>query len=83
MTAKAFASQADLQDKRVSFTRLSEHAYPYTAEGADAGQARGEAFARPLVNSGRLSTPKPPTVFSPSATTRGRARSTELRRCLS
>jgi len=30
---KAFASQADLQDKRVSFTKLSEHAYAYTAEG--------------------------------------------------
>ena len=31
--AKAFASQADLQDKQVSFTQLSEHAYAYTAEG--------------------------------------------------
>jgi len=31
--AKAFASQADLADKPVSFTRLSEHAYAYTAEG--------------------------------------------------
>jgi glyoxylase-like metal-dependent hydrolase (beta-lactamase superfamily II) len=31
--SKAFASQADLQDKQVSFTRLSEHAYAYTAEG--------------------------------------------------
>ncbi|MBS0447224.1 MAG: MBL fold metallo-hydrolase [Proteobacteria bacterium] len=30
---KAFASQADLTDKKVSFTRLSEHAYAYTAEG--------------------------------------------------
>ncbi|MCS6810561.1 MAG: MBL fold metallo-hydrolase [Tepidimonas sp.] len=33
MHAKAFASQADLQDKQVSFTQLSEHAYAYTAEG--------------------------------------------------
>ncbi|TSE34968.1 MBL fold metallo-hydrolase [Tepidimonas charontis] len=33
MSTKAFASQADLQDKQVSFTRLSEHAYAYTAEG--------------------------------------------------
>src|SRR5450755_2712104 len=32
-TAKAFASQADLEDKKVSFTRLSENAYAYTAEG--------------------------------------------------
>jgi glyoxylase-like metal-dependent hydrolase (beta-lactamase superfamily II) len=31
--SKAFASQADLQDKQVSFTRLSDHAYAYTAEG--------------------------------------------------
>jgi glyoxylase-like metal-dependent hydrolase (beta-lactamase superfamily II) len=31
--SKAFASQADLQDKQVSFTQLSEHAWAYTAEG--------------------------------------------------
>ena len=31
--AKAFASQADLEEKKVSFTKLSEHAYAYTAEG--------------------------------------------------
>src|SRR6185436_6915663 len=30
---KAFASQADLEEKQVSFTRLSENAYAYTAEG--------------------------------------------------
>jgi glyoxylase-like metal-dependent hydrolase (beta-lactamase superfamily II) len=30
---KAFASQADLEEKRVSFTKLSDHAYAYTAEG--------------------------------------------------
>ena len=30
---KTFASQADLQDKKVSFTRLSANAYAYTAEG--------------------------------------------------
>jgi glyoxylase-like metal-dependent hydrolase (beta-lactamase superfamily II) len=30
---KAFASQADLQEKKVSFTRLSDNAYAYTAEG--------------------------------------------------
>ena len=33
MNTKAFASQADLEEKKVSFTRLSEHAYAYTAEG--------------------------------------------------
>jgi glyoxylase-like metal-dependent hydrolase (beta-lactamase superfamily II) len=33
MSQKAFASQADLEEKQVSFTRLSEHAYAYTAEG--------------------------------------------------
>jgi glyoxylase-like metal-dependent hydrolase (beta-lactamase superfamily II) len=32
-TPKTFASQADLQDKPVSFTRLSANAYAYTAEG--------------------------------------------------
>jgi glyoxylase-like metal-dependent hydrolase (beta-lactamase superfamily II) len=30
---KTFASQADLEEKQVSFTRLSEHAWAYTAEG--------------------------------------------------
>ncbi len=32
-TAKKFASQADLQEKKISFDKLSEHAYAYTAEG--------------------------------------------------
>ena len=31
--SKAFASQADLEEKQVSFTRLSDNAYAYTAEG--------------------------------------------------
>ena len=31
--AKKFASQADLQEKKISFDKLSEHAYAYTAEG--------------------------------------------------
>src|SRR5881275_2835424 len=31
--SKAFASQADLQEKPVSFIKLSENAYAYTAEG--------------------------------------------------
>lgn len=33
MNAKAFASVADLEEKPVSFERLSEHAWAYTAEG--------------------------------------------------
>jgi glyoxylase-like metal-dependent hydrolase (beta-lactamase superfamily II) len=33
VSTKAFASQADLEEKKVSFTRLSDHAYAYTAEG--------------------------------------------------
>ncbi len=33
MTTKAFASQADLEEKKVSFEQLSEHAWAYTAEG--------------------------------------------------
>ena len=31
--SKAFASQADLETKQISFTRLSANAYAYTAEG--------------------------------------------------
>ena len=33
MNTKTFASAADLEEKQVSFDRLSEHAYAYTAEG--------------------------------------------------
>lgn len=33
MTTKTFASAADLDEKKVSFTQLSEHAWAYTAEG--------------------------------------------------
>ena len=31
--SKAFASQADLQEKKVTFTKLSDNAYAYTADG--------------------------------------------------
>jgi glyoxylase-like metal-dependent hydrolase (beta-lactamase superfamily II) len=31
--AKSFASHADVEEKKVSFTQLSEHAWAYTAEG--------------------------------------------------
>jgi glyoxylase-like metal-dependent hydrolase (beta-lactamase superfamily II) len=33
MSNKTFASQADLEDKVVSFEKLSDHAYAYTAQG--------------------------------------------------
>ena len=33
MAEKKFASHADLEEKRISFDKLSEHAYAYTAEG--------------------------------------------------
>src|SRR5215813_9151806 len=33
MNQKKFASQADLAEKQVSFDKLSDHAYAYTAEG--------------------------------------------------
>jgi glyoxylase-like metal-dependent hydrolase (beta-lactamase superfamily II) len=33
MTQKKFASQADLEEKKVTFEQLSEHAWAYTAEG--------------------------------------------------
>jgi glyoxylase-like metal-dependent hydrolase (beta-lactamase superfamily II) len=32
-TDKKFASQADLEEKKISFSQLSEHAWAYTAEG--------------------------------------------------
>ena len=31
--SKKFASHADLEEKKVSFDKLSDHAYAYTAEG--------------------------------------------------
>jgi len=33
MNTKAFASQADLEEKKISFEKLSDNAYAYTAEG--------------------------------------------------
>jgi glyoxylase-like metal-dependent hydrolase (beta-lactamase superfamily II) len=33
MSTKKFASQADLEEKKISFTQLTESAYAYTAEG--------------------------------------------------
>ncbi|MEO6854949.1 MAG: MBL fold metallo-hydrolase [Rhodoferax sp.] len=33
MTVKKFASQADLEEKKVTFSQISEHAWAYTAEG--------------------------------------------------
>jgi len=33
MSQKKFASQSDLEEKQVSFDKLSDHAYAYTAEG--------------------------------------------------
>ena len=33
MTTKKFASQADLEEKKVTFAQISEHAWAYTAEG--------------------------------------------------
>src|SRR5215813_2754137 len=33
MSDKKFASQADLAEKKISFDKLSDHAYAYTAEG--------------------------------------------------
>jgi glyoxylase-like metal-dependent hydrolase (beta-lactamase superfamily II) len=46
MTVKNFASRADLTPKKTSFTRLSEHAYAYTAEGdPNSGVVIGETAA--------------------------------------
>ncbi len=33
MTEKKFASQADLEEKKITFAKLSDHAYAFTAEG--------------------------------------------------
>ena len=33
MTTKKFASQADLEEKQVTFSQISQHAWAYTAEG--------------------------------------------------
>jgi len=43
--SKAFASQADLADKKISFERLSEHCWAYTAEGdPNSGVIIGDQF---------------------------------------
>jgi len=44
-TAKVFASQADLSDKKISFVRLSAHCWAYTAEGdPNSGVVIGDKF---------------------------------------
>jgi len=70
--SKAFASQADLQDKKITFERLSEHCWAYTAEGdANSGVVIGErailvsdatatpAMARDLIRQIRTVSDKP------------------------
>lgn len=43
--SKAFASQADLQDKKISFEQLSAHCWAYTAEGdPNSGVIIGERY---------------------------------------
>ncbi|MBX3611121.1 MAG: MBL fold metallo-hydrolase [Hydrogenophaga sp.] len=43
--SKAFASQADLQDKQITFEQLSPHCWAYTAEGdPNSGVIIGEKF---------------------------------------
>jgi glyoxylase-like metal-dependent hydrolase (beta-lactamase superfamily II) len=43
--SKAFASQADLADKRITFEQLSQHCWAYTAEGdPNSGVIIGEHF---------------------------------------
>jgi glyoxylase-like metal-dependent hydrolase (beta-lactamase superfamily II) len=43
--SKAFASQADLADKKITFERLSEHCWAYTAEGdPNSGVIVGDDF---------------------------------------
>ena len=43
--SKAFASQADLADKKITFEQLSPHCWAYTAEGdPNSGVIIGEKF---------------------------------------
>ena len=43
--SKAFASQADLQDKKITFEQLSKHCWAYTAEGdPNSGVIIGDEF---------------------------------------
>jgi glyoxylase-like metal-dependent hydrolase (beta-lactamase superfamily II) len=45
MTTKAFASQADLADKKITFKQLSQHCWAYTAEGdPNSGVIIGDRF---------------------------------------
>lgn len=45
MTSKAFASQADLADKKITFEQLSAHCWAYTAEGdPNSGVIIGDKF---------------------------------------
>ncbi|MDP3356662.1 MAG: MBL fold metallo-hydrolase, partial [Polaromonas sp.] len=43
--SKAFASQSDLTDKKITFEQLSAHCWAYTAEGdPNSGVIIGEKF---------------------------------------
>ena len=43
--SKAFASQSDLSDRKISFTQLSQHCWAYTAEGdPNSGVIIGESY---------------------------------------
>ncbi len=45
MSSKAFASQADLADKKITFEQLSAHCWAYTAEGdPNSGVIIGDKF---------------------------------------
>jgi glyoxylase-like metal-dependent hydrolase (beta-lactamase superfamily II) len=45
MSSKAFASQADLEDKKITFEQLSPHCWAYTAEGdPNSGVIIGEKY---------------------------------------
>ena len=42
---KAFASQADLEEKKITFEQLSQHCWAYTAEGdPNSGVIIGDRF---------------------------------------
>ena len=81
--AKAFASQADLEVKKVTWTKLSENAYAYTAEGdPNSGVIIGDdgvlivdttatpAMAQDLIAKIRSVTPSPSNTSCCRITTR-------------
>ena len=64
--AKKFASQADMEEKKITFSQISEHAWAYTAEGdPNTGIVIGDDCV--LVADTQATPPWPPTWCAASA----------------